>query len=185
MTINACSIKRALRHWLVAAILFCFGGLTLNAPVMAHDVTVNMTGKVTNNTCTVSIGSLNQQIDIGSYPVSIFSRMGNSSTDQKFTIDLEGCGSINRGVQVSFSGTPDTYLSNDYKIDPGAATGIAIEIMDDNKKVIPANSTSKNYLIETGETTKSLVFYAKMVANGEKVAAGNVSAEVTFKTIYP
>lgn len=72
MTINACSIKSAQRHWPVAVILFCFGGLTLNAPVMAHDVTVNMTGKVTNNTCTVSIGSRNPMIDIGSYPIDIF-----------------------------------------------------------------------------------------------------------------
>lgn len=185
MTINVSSIKRVPRLLLVTALSICFGGVTLTIPAMAHDVTVNMTGKVTNNTCTVSVDSLEPSVDIGSFTRNTFSRMGDSSPAQQFTINLEGCGTVNRGVQVAFSGTPDIHLHDDYQITPGEVTGIAVELLDDAKKVIPANSTSKPYIVDTGETTKSLVFYARMVANGEKVTAGTIFSDVTFKTLYP
>lgn len=153
------------------------------SPALSSDITVNITGEITNTTCSVSSDSVNKNVDLGSYPINKLSQAGMSSTITSFYINLENCGSVSRGVEVEFTGTPDTDIPSFFQ---STATGIAIKLMDDTKKLISVGDTTKSYYISSGSTTKSLLFYAQMVATGPKIHAGSVSStSVTFKTIYP
>ncbi|MBL5884422.1 fimbrial protein [Lelliottia aquatilis] len=169
------------------AIIFLNAALTL--PALAHDVTVNLTGKVTNATCTVSSDSIYKPVLLGYIPLKTFYQYPMSSAPVEFKINLENCGAVSRGVQVTFSGTPDDNVPDYFKLSndgsDDSASGIAVEIMDDARKIIPVDGKSKSYLITSGATTKSLVFYAKMVTNGDALKTGNVNSNATFVTAYP
>lgn len=150
--------------------------------VSASDVTVNIKGKITSATCSVSSDSINKSVDLGKHPIGILSKSGQSSPAVAFTINLENCGTISRGVQVTFTGTPDPLMSDLFAT---SSSGIAIKLMDDTKETISAGDTTKAYLIAEGQTTKSLVFYAQMTATGGNVVLGKISSNITFDTFYP
>lgn len=169
---------------LLVTVLFLSSGIVL--PALAHDVTVNITGKVTNGTCSVSSDSIDKPVYLGSVPINLFSQGSASSPPVQFTINLENCGTISHGVQVTFSGTPDENAPDYFKLSPdSSASGIGIVIMDDARKMISVGDTSKPYLITGGVETKSLVFYAKMAADGSALKTGTVTSSATFTTAYP
>ncbi|MFU2315133.1 fimbrial protein [Rahnella sp. PCH160] len=154
--------------------------------VSAHDVTVNITGAVTDATCTVSPDSVNKTVYLGKVPAKTFYRAGGSSLPVAFNINLEKCGAIANGVVISFSGTPDDSMTDLLKLSPeSSASGIAIELMDDTQQLVAVGGSSRPYLITGGATTASLKFYSKMVANGEKFQPGSIISSVTFNTSYP
>lgn len=154
-------------------------------PSIAHDVTVNITGTVTNTTCSVSPSSINKTVDIGSFNAMAFAHPGESTEPKQFTIDLQNCGAVANGMNISFSGTTDDNNPELLKLSPeSSAGGIAIELMDSAQKIIPIGS-SLAYPITAGAANVSLVFYASMVANGEEVKTGHVISSVTFDTSYP
>lgn len=172
-------------HKIVLATIIS-SSLIVMFPALAHDATINITGAVSNTTCSVSSDSINKSVDLGSYSITSFNSTGKSSMPAQFTINLENCGSISRGVEVKFTGTSDTAFPDYFKLSSDSTgSGVAIELTDDTKKLIPAGGTSKAYSISSGATTKSLVFYAQMVANGEKVESGSIISNVTFNTLYP
>lgn len=176
--------EKGLHKILLVTILFLSSGIVL--PALAHDVTVNITGKVTNGTCSVSSDSVNKSVDLGSVPISLFSQGSTSSPAVQFTINLENCGAISHGVQVTFSGTPDENSPDYFKLSPGSsASGIGIVIMDDTRRTISVGGTSKSYLIAGGVATKSLIFYAKMAADGSALKTGTVTSSAIFTTAYP
>ncbi|TBL92925.1 fimbrial protein [Hafnia alvei] len=148
----------------------------------AHNVTVNITGKITNATCYVSSDSINKSVYLGRHPREILSTSGQSSPAVDFTINLENCGTIDRGVQVAFTGTPDPIMPDHFAT---SSPGIAINLMDDAKETLSPGESTKSYQIAAGQTTKSLIFYAQMTATGENVTAGGVSSTITFDTFYP
>lgn len=169
---------------LLVIVLFLSFGIVL--PAFAHDVTVNITGKVTNGTCSVSSDSIDKPVNLGSVPISLLSRGSASSPPVQFTINLENCGAISHGVQVTFSGTPDENAPDYFKLSPdSSASGIGIVIMDDTRRMISVDGTSKSYLITGGVATKSLIFYAKMAADGSALKTGTVASSATFTTAYP
>lgn len=162
--------------------------ITSMGAALAHDVTVNINGTITNTTCSVSSDSIDKQVNLGrfwnAYPLHI----GTVSQAVSFSINLENCGAVSKGVQVSFSGTPDTDVPNYFKLDPpsaDSASGFAIKLMDENKKLISVGDTSKVYSIANGATTTSLLFYAQMVETNSNIKTGIVRSSATFKMIYP
>lgn len=114
-----------------------------------------------------------------------FAHPGASTEPKQFTIDLQNCGAVANGMNISFSGTTDDNNPELLKLSPeSSAGGIAIELMDSAQKIIPIGS-SLAYPITAGAANVSLIFYASMVANGENVKTGHVISSVTFDTSYP
>lgn len=162
--------------------------ITSTGAVLAHDVTVNINGTITNTTCSVSSDSIDEQVSLGHFSNASIAHVGTASQAVSFAINLENCGAVSKGVQVSFSGTPDTDVPSYFKLDPpsaDSASGFAVKLMDEDKKVIPVGNTSKTYSIANGATTKSLIFYAQMVETNSTIKTGIVRASATFKMIYP
>lgn len=188
MNINSVAGKEAsnmfFRRLLLITIML--GSPTMIIPALAHDLTVNVTGSVTNTTCSVSPESAKQSVYLGEYSAREFTSAGKGPTPTLFTINLEKCGAVSHGVEVTFTGTPDDSILDNFKLSPeSTGSGISLTLMDDAKKKIPVNGTSKVYAITDGTTTKSLIFYAQMVANGQKVKPGVMDFNVTFSTLYP
>lgn len=183
--ITALSLIRQNTHVLSLTMLL---SIVPSGATLAHDVTVNITGTITNTTCSLSADSINAQVNLGMFLNASKPRPGTSSPPVAFSINLEHCGAVSKGVQVSFSGTPDTdtpsYFKNDLSTSD-SASGFAVKLMDENKTLIPVGNTTKAYYITGGATTKSLLFYAQMVETSSTIKTGMVRSTVTFQTLYP
>jgi minor fimbrial subunit len=150
----------------------------------AYDGTVNVTGNILNNTCAVSAGSQQQTVQMGSVASKQFYQVGSSSPPQRFTIELEKCGSAASAVAVKFYGTTDSKNADLLALTTGGATGLAIALLDSKQQLIPMASASEQYPLTAGAATASLVFYAQYTATASSVSAGNANATATFTLTY-
>lgn len=146
--------------------------------------TVNITGFIHDNTCTVSTTDL--QITLGNASDKQLEPAGKSANRVKFTLGLKDCGSAASNVAVTFVGTAAAPGSPLIALDnpPGAATGLGIALLDDQKNPLPVNSSSRNYPLTPSATTASLDFYAQYTSFTDSVTAGPASASVTFNLTY-
>lgn len=150
----------------------------------ASDGEVNISGKITANTCTVATSDMT--VDMGKFDSSDFQE-GRSDTGIPaipFAITLKGCNGIASGVQVGFFGNPDEFQPDIYALDEGGATGIGIKLLDNDKVKIPVNSWSKFYPLDADSSDIALQFYALYTADGNTVTAGRADTLVAFRLAY-
>lgn len=155
--------------------------------VSAHDVTVNISGTIQDNTCTVSPDSVNTSVPMGQVAAKSFNKAGDTTPPVRFVLDLQNCGSAVSGVEVTLTGKADANNPVLLAINSGSqnVTGLGIALFDDAKTPIPINGTSKTYPLQAGATSASLVFYAQYMANGAVVQSGAANASATFTLLYP
>ena len=85
-------------------LLLCIGW-TFSA--FAHDGTVNISGMIQNQTCTVAQESIDQTVSLGDIDSRQLSNIGAVSSAVAFVIDLQNCSSVTKGVSFTFSGSVD------------------------------------------------------------------------------
>lgn len=183
MKILSLSHKR-LCSYRITHVLF----LTLfSLPVWAHDLTINLTGKIYDATCTLSADSTNKSVPMATVSAKSFSQPGNTTSPVKFTLNLENCATDMNGVEVTMAGAADANNPKLLALDPASdtATGIAIALQDEDHTLIPVNGTSKLYSLNPQGGNATLVFYAEYMATGGEVSAGEADASATFSMIYP
>ncbi|HDN2684097.1 TPA: fimbrial protein [Klebsiella michiganensis] len=165
-------------------LLLSLSGLSCSA--LAHDGTVNITGTIQGNTCTVTTDTANQQVTLGDIAAKQFTAAGSASQPVEFTIGLENCGSAASAVSLTFTGEADTTNSALLALTSlaGSAAGIGVAILDSQRTLVPLNSASRQYTLDPQQTTQNLTFYGEMVATSSPVTAGSVDATTTFSLTY-
>lgn len=150
----------------------------------ASDGEVNISGKITANTCTVATSDLT--VDMGKFDSSDFhaGRSDKGIPAIPFVITLKDCNGIASGVQVGFFGNPDEFQPDIYALDEGGATGIGIKLLDNEKVKIPVNAWSKFYPLDADSSDIALQFYALYTADGTEVQAGQANTTVAFRLNY-
>lgn len=156
------------------------------APSPAHDGTVNVTGKIVDNTCAVSAESSSLLVTFGNVSSKRFARQGDGSRYQPFTIKLERCGASASNVSVTFYGDADSHNPALLRLTPeaGVATGIAIALYDNDKNLIPLGQPGGGIPLTPNQTSVWLNFYARYLANGDSVSSGPANASATFMLNY-
>lgn len=158
--------------------------MAFTVPVRGYDVLVSVTGSVMGNTCIVAADSEEQTVPLGTIGIKQFTETGAASNIKTpFTLTLEECGPTFAGVKIRFSGTPDDDDPQLVKIAGGGATGVAVQILDKDSVPIPLDTQTAAYGAAGDETVK-MTFYARLVATGAPVNAGDVSAVATWTTEY-
>lgn len=169
------------------SLFFCLVSGLLWIPVSeAHDGTVNITGTIADNTCTVSQDSKAMTVSMGDVSNKTFSRPGDGSAYQSFSISLEKCGGAASRVSVTFSGAADSENNDLLALTGGAgyATGMGIGIYDAEKNLIPLNQPGEETTLTADQASVTLNFFARYVASGATVSAGTANASATFKLTY-
>ncbi|WP_455428392.1 fimbrial protein [Dryocola sp. LX212] len=173
---------KKVNYWLPVVLSTC-----LWLPVSwAHDGTVNVTGSITDNTCTVSPDSKALTVSMGTVSSKTFSRAGDGAAYQPFNIVLEKCGGAASSVSVSFTGTADSQNTSLLSLTGGEgyATGLAVGIYDRDKNFIPLNTAGEETGLTPNQPSVTLNFYARYVASGAAVTPGIANAAGTFMLIY-
>ncbi|MFI3014248.1 fimbrial protein [Klebsiella aerogenes] len=152
----------------------------------AHDGTVNVTGRIVDKTCVVSADSTTQLVTFGNVSSKTFSRSGEGSRYEPFTINLEKCGAGASNVSVTFSGNADGRNPALLALTPapGSATGMAIALYDSKKNQLPLSQAGGSTDLSPAQASVALLFYARYLANGEPVSSGTANASATFMLTY-
>ncbi|OZI41758.1 fimbrial protein [Bordetella genomosp. 4] len=161
-------------------------GLALAAalPMAAHAAsgTVQFQGEIIQSTCDVTTATKDQTVVIGTYPTTLFKAVGDVSSSKAFTIDLENCEAGD--YTVRFDG--NTPAGQPELLAVSVATGVGIEILDNNDNVFPINQTLANpaYVTVGSDGTATVNLKARYKSFANAVTAGEANASSTFSIEY-
>ncbi|MDX6977346.1 fimbrial protein [Citrobacter portucalensis] len=161
----------------------CF--LLVAGSAVAADGTINFTGSITDQACTVDTGSQNPNVNLGNVAqTALNGAAGMKAAPTRFTLSLSDCPDTVTGANVKFDGTSDSVNQNLLALDSGTgvATGVGIEIADKNGTVIPLHTSSADYPLAAGSNT--LDFVARYVSTGTAVTTGPANGTSQFTINY-
>lgn len=172
---------------LAAAIAVASGAMAFAPQASASDGTITITGKVLDQTCTVSTGYGNgTAVVLEPVPVAAFTGNGVTAKPKDFEVNLANCPANPAGVQVaaSFSGSnidSNGYLKN--TVTTGGASGVAVALYDQGATNALNLSSDHSAWQSIASGGASLPFTAKYISTGT-VSAGELSTSVDFTLIY-
>lgn len=171
---------------LIAVVFAAIAAMSVSNTFAASGI-VRFQGEILDVACEVDVNSKDQTVILGKHDKAEFTGVGAKTAAQKFNITLKNCPSNVASAKVRFDGTPDTTDSNLLAIDstaPGAATGVAINLMTADKADLGLHSNGTySYLLNTG-TNNVLDFYAQYKSTASTVNAGAANAVANFSVIY-
>ena len=161
--------------------------MVISYNALANDtVVVTFTGQLLAKTCDITTGSKDQPVNMGTYDVNDFLNVGDVSGSHTFTINLEGCPTTtstvySSGVSANVQFTTLLRLTSS----ADSATGVGIEILDSNDKIIAINSESGfKELILNNNGDASLTFKLRYKSTQQNVHAGQANALLYFDIDY-
>jgi major type 1 subunit fimbrin (pilin) len=152
----------------------------------AADGTVNFTGNIRADACTVSATSQTLNVALGTVSATSFSSVGDKTSSAPFQIQLTACPPTVTSVAVRFDGVSDDTNPDLLKLDSGqTATGVGIEIADSSGAPIPLHVDSVPYTVDGGTNAVDMDFNGRYVSTSLTVGAGTANATSQFTIMYP
>lgn len=144
--------------------------------------TINFTGEIVQSTCDVITASRDQTVVIGRYPTTLFKNVGDTSASKAFNIGLENCEPGTYTIRfdgITPTGHPDLLAVS-------TATGVGIELLDNNDKIFPINQEiTDSALVSVGVDGLATVHLkARYKSFLQSVTAGEASASSEFSIEY-
>ncbi|EFG1981777.1 type 1 fimbrial protein [Escherichia marmotae] len=169
--------------------------VVVSCNALANDtVVVTFTGQLLAKTCDITTGSKDQPVNMGTYDANDFLNVGDVSGSHTFTINLEGCPTATSTIyssgvsaNVRFSGDTDTINTTLLRLTSSAdsATGVGVEILDNDDKVIAINDESGfKELVLDNNGDASLDFKLRYKSTQQNVHAGQANALLYFDIDY-
>lgn len=148
---------------------------------------INFTGEIIDSACQV-VNDLSNPLDVslGKISKTVFTGTGSTSTATKFDIQLKDCPETITSASINFGGIPDTDNNSTLALtsDSGAATGVAIQLVDAGQHPVNLYSPSQQYPLLSGNTVNDLEFGARYIQTKASVTAGLANSVSTFTVIY-
>ncbi|WP_058911253.1 fimbrial protein [Entomohabitans teleogrylli] len=172
---------------IVSAFLLAVGVGSVASIANAADGTINFTGTITDETCTIASGSQNLNVDLGRVAKSALDGgAGKKAGPTRFTLQLTGCPATVTGASVKFDGVAKPENRNLLELTgagtAGVATQVGIEIADRNGATIPLYTASSNYPLAAGDN--NLDFVARYVSTNTTVGVGTANSTSQFTINY-
>ncbi len=153
----------------------------------ASDGTINFTGNIASQTCTVSVngGGSTATVTLPKVASSILSTSGQTAGNTRFTMALSNCSATTGDVYAYFEQganvNADGRLTN-----TGTATNVDLQLLDSGNGVLNAGSTEQTTSPKTVALTAgagTLTYSAQYYATGA-ATAGTVLSAVNYSINY-
>ncbi|KJF77475.1 fimbrial protein [Morganella morganii] len=146
----------------------------ISAPLYAADVTITVNGRVVAKPCIVATENAN--VELGDLYTRDLKRPGNASKWHDVNLKLTGCPLGTGAVTARISGDTDTtgYFKNQ-----GTASGIQIEVQDDNNNTYK-NGDSKTVAVNEIAHTADFPFKVRAMTVNGGAGQGTVDALLTI-----
>jgi len=158
------------------------------APIasFASDGTINFTGAVTSQTCTINGGTPNFTVTLPKVSASSLSTAGAKAGQTAFTIALTGCSPASGNARAFFeAGTNVDLISGRLNIATGGGNatnvqiGLATTTGTDIKIGASSGAQNTTYVPISAAGTANLSYLAQYVATGA-ATAGATTSSVTY-----
>lgn len=169
------------RLWLYLSVI-----LPLN--LYAHDIEVQISGKIKDSTCDIVQTDRDKEVQMGDYRLQDLLTTGISTNPIGFTIGLENCGPETNNVKIAFTGNAPTAKPELLALDSGSVAQLGIRLLDKNKNALALNNTQDggvSYPLQPGQAVYSLQFYAQYVVLTTPVPAGPANATANLILTWP
>ncbi|MGZ0719073.1 fimbrial protein [Pseudomonas palleroniana] len=167
--------------------LYVLSGWVFCLNATAYDLLLGVEGVIADNGCVVSADSQNMTVTMGNVALKQFYADDVAFGQRQFVIRLERCSALASGVKVTFEGAANVDNAELLQLtqESNVATGLAIEILDNNNERIPINikmSAPLEINVAAG-ASKDLMFYAQYRSVGV-VSAGSANSTANFILEY-
>lgn len=154
------------------------------AAIEGESSTINFTGNIIEETCTLSDQSKGQTIVLDDVTTNAFKGAGTSTQAKAFSIALEGCSEdISRSASIIFSGETAGADGKVLSTSAISTTNVGIQLLqDDNPLNVDGSQASEPLTLAAGSNTFD--FAARYVAVADNVAAGEANASAGFTVSY-
>lgn len=147
--------------------------------------TIKFTGSVVNAACAVSAASSELTVNMGQVRLASFTGLGAEASKTRFNIELLDCDTaISQTATIKFQATASANSQAfDAGIGAGKATGIGLQIRDQNNIIVAPNTgvSTQTQLIPGRNILPFSVSYISVLA---AVEAGDASANIDFVVNY-
>lgn len=174
----------------IVALALTTAALGYNGLACAADGTINFTGMIADNVCTVDTASATQTVNLGNVSVNALASAGTTASPTRFTLTLKNCPDTVKTAQTRFDGTPASGNSSILALNTPAdgtmtaAKNVGVAIYEqDSSTLVPLGTPSKDTKISS-TADNTLTYIAKYYATGTPVSAGLADATATFTITY-
>ncbi len=150
----------------------------------AQAADINLSGTVVASACTVDTGTKEQTVTFQQARAVDYTRVGDSSEWQDFTLTLSACPVSTTQVTASFSGDPDNDDATKFANTQGDATGMALQIMtrDHLTEIQPSGGLAVR--VDSANRSAEFPLSARMFTPTGRVTAGQFQTVVQFSFTY-
>ncbi|HIE0705800.1 TPA: fimbrial protein [Serratia marcescens] len=171
----------------IALPLTLLGTAMLAQPLYAVDGNINVTGRITEQGCNLTVESQALSVLMGSIPHQYFKRPGMGSDPVHFTLYATGCPK-ERGVALKFDGAAETEDPHLFALDNHSdARGIAVMILGDyggHIQVVPGGKGFTYYPEPDGSLKISgAASYVATKAQNPTPGSANLTTQINL--VYP
>ncbi|WP_430442241.1 fimbrial protein [Providencia huaxiensis] len=174
---------KLIHSYLFFAYFFCYSA-------NAADVQVQINGSILSQSCNVKSTDLTKNVIFNDLNLGEFPYTGSVSEPEEVNIRLENCTGNVEQIYYIFSGEQDLNAPNLLKITGQSgssyddlAKGIAIEILDENKKAVPLNEKI-NLNKAITEKTYDFKFFLRYKSTSPTVTSGDASSLLYLDFYY-
>ncbi|WP_312413215.1 fimbrial protein [Pseudescherichia sp.] len=162
---------------------------------MAHaaDGTLNFTGTVTADTCTVAVNDqTNPTLNLGTVNTADLIAAGDTGPATNFTLNLTSCPETVTGASVTFSGNANGVMKTAFSNEAGtsdAAKNVGVQLYDASLKTVTPETALdvSSYLTENADKTMksaAIPFTARMIAVANAATAGSLISHADYTISY-
>ncbi|WP_447885565.1 fimbrial protein [Serratia fonticola] len=170
--------------------IFIFFFSQLCSAAYAEDVTVQINGAILAQSCNVKSSDLTKNVIFDDINPKELASLGSTTASTKVSIGLENCTGNITDISYMFSGSGDDSNPSLLKVigKPGTssedvATGLAIEILDMNKKSVPLNQKLA-FGQRVTTSTYNFNFYLRYKSTSPTIGAGDASSLLYLDLYY-
>lgn len=158
-------------------------------PVSVNGGSVHFKGELVNAACSVNTESSNQTVNLGQYRTAKFTKVGDTTSNIPFTIELNDCDPlVATTASVAFTGqidaTDKTLLAVTSGSNDNTAKGVGIEILDSKSATLTPDGATFSATKALIEGTNTLNFTARYKSTAATTAPGQANADATFVMKY-
>ena len=180
-----------MKKTLLSAVMIASFGVAALASLSvqaASSGTINFTGKVLADTCTINInGSSTSTVALPTVMTAIFgSTVGTVAGATPFTIALTGCDPNTTSAKMAFTGgaTIDTTTGNLKNATTSGGSNVEIQLLNSSNAVINTSSQANAPTIAVTNGAGSTSLTAQYISTASATTAGLVTSSVGFTLTY-
>lgn len=173
---------------LSTALVAAFGFLAFaSAPAQAaNSGTINITGKVLADTCTVSVnGNSGTTVALPTVMTAAFgSTAGTVAGATQFSVALAGCDTNTTSAKMAFSGANIDSATGNLKNATTSGSNVQVQLLNSSDAAINTSTQANAPTIAVTSGAGSTNLKAQYISTAAATTAGLVSSSVSFTLTY-